>query len=343
MLRWQQIVNPLREYESKKAGNSVSLVESFLLTDLPAVNLENCLSELSKPTHTRPPKDFFSGRRKEIRDLLFDRCAALASTDLKNRYATLRRIFNRDLAGRFPFAKYEPGNRIEDASPEVVRQFLKSAHDFRTRYRGLLGAKGSSSTAETVRFLDKLEEVHNFLMPMWAQAEAASDGFFETKVDFRTNQLREIGGNQIAEWAMRIGEERLMLGGPKPETTFRIGDPVRVELRWAKNSADVPSPEQGPTVTAAGRNVTFEEGGEWALLRMIAGHKSAEQSKGKGESGGNVLSFVVYIVPDPEGGYIDRAPSGSVRVFLRVGLRGNEKDKQLEYPEFPILAPSLTF
>jgi type VI secretion system protein ImpL len=198
-----------------------------------------------------------------------------------------------------------------------------------------------------VRFLEKIDAANAFLKPMWAQAESAEDGILDARVDFRVNQALEVGGNRIAEWAMRLADARLFLGGAKPEASWRVGDPVSVDLRWAKNSIDVPAPTQGSGIAVDGRTVTFEERGVWALLRLIAFHQTAtggQDPSGKGEAASHVLSFVVQTIPDPTGGFVDRvggAEGSTVRVFIRLGVMGMEKDKLLKYPEFPTSAPVL--
>jgi len=263
---------------------------------------------------------------------------------MRDRYAALRRTFNRELAGKFPFVKIEPGIRVEDAAPEAVRRFLQNAGDFKTDFDYVLNKQTRASAAEVDRFLDKIEAVRSFMMPMWAQAESADDGIYDAKVEFRVNPGLEVGGNRIAEWAMRLGDERLFRDGPKAEASWRVNDPVRVDLRWAKSSLDVPLQNQGPNVTVEGRTVTFEERGPWALLRMIAFHQTSSRDAGSKKDGGShVLQFVIQSSPDSTGGFIESVGSdaNTVRVYVRVALTGTEKDRQLRYPEFPVLAPNL--
>jgi type VI secretion system protein ImpL len=253
-------------------------------------------------------------------------------------------VFERDLAGRFPFHKLEAGTKLEDASPEATFRFLQEAADFTRRYRGVLADRKDPSARDVVRFLDRLEKVRVFLAPLWSQADAATDGFYEVKVDFRANQAREVGGNQIAAWSMKIAEERLSLGGPKSVSRWRLGEPVRLSMRWAKNGPDVPTEGANPNMTVKEREVTFEDRGSWALLRTIAGHQVSNLDAAEGaDVSGHVLLFVVRTIPDPSGGFVDRvgADAGVVRVFVRLGLTAGEKDKAFKYPYFPEIAPAL--
>lgn len=344
---WRRIVSPLHDFENKKIGNSVSKLESFVLSELPMITLENCLGELEKRSPGSTAGDFFASRHSHIYTRLHDQCKALAANQVRSDYGALRRTFNRDLAGKFPFVKVEPGIRVEDAQPEAVRRFLRHAGDFSARYRARLARRKDIQTSEVVRFLEKIDDANAFLKPLWAQVETAEEGIFDARVDFRVNQSREVGGNRIAEWSMRLADARLFLGGPKPEASWRVGDPVTVELRWAKNSMDVPAPTQGSGVTVDGRTVAFEERGAWALLRLIAFHQTVTEGQdpsGKGDAAAHLLSFIVQTIPDPTGGFVERvsaAEAATVRVFIRLGVMGVEKDKLLKYPEFPTSAPVL--
>ncbi|WP_437762352.1 type VI secretion system protein [Sorangium sp. So ce281] len=345
MAPWQHIVGALRDYEGKKAGNSVAALERFLLNDLPTVTFENCIAQIERVPVDVRSDDYFARRRRRILVLLRDRCATLATEEIRTKYPSLRRSFHRSLADRFPFARLEPGVEREDANPDDVRLFLQSASDFRKRFRPVLSLRGGAAARDVVRFLDRMEKVREFLAPMWAQGDATMDGSFDVTTAFRVNQAREVAGNQIAEWSLRIAEERLFLGGPKPTATWRLGDPVQLTLRWAKNSPDIPSVEQNAGAVAKERTATFEASGPWALLRLIAMHThAAEEAELKKEDAvANILQLVVFTIPDPAGGWLERAGTtgGSARVFVRLGLVGKEKDKQLKYPDFPTTAPVL--
>lgn len=339
---WQSVGWPLKDFENKKAGNGVSTLETFILSDLPTITGQNCFSELDRRAPPDSGGGFFASQQSYITNQLRERCRMLATDNMRSRYASLRRTFNRELAGKFPFVKVEPGLRVEDARPETVRAFLKASADFRTDFGYFLRKDSRPSASEVDRFLEKIDAVRAFMMPMWAQTDSADDGIYDVKVEFRVNQQVEVGGNRIAEWAMRFGEERLYRDGPKVEASWRVNDPVRTDLRWAKSSLDTPLPTQAQNVTVNDRSVTFEERGPWALLRMIAFHQTSTEAN-KADGATHVLEYVVQSTPDPSGGFIERVGSdtNTVRVYIRLAVTGVEKDKPLRYPEFPTTAPNL--
>jgi type VI secretion system protein ImpL len=342
---WRRVVLPLRDYENKKAGNSVSSLERLLLNELPNITIDNCLAELDRSSRRRNP-DYFSDRRAEVIERLRARCLQLSAGNIRIRYSSLRRSFNRDLAGRFPFAKLLANAAVEDAPVDTVRRVLAASDDVRKRYRAALLARGDASARDVARFLDKMEAVRTFLAPVLSPTDSSIDGFYDARVDFRVNQAREVGGYQIAEWGLRVAEERIVLGGPKSSVRWRLEDPVKFQLRWAKNSPDIPTPKQNDEDRWAivGREATTEEQGIWALLRFIARHQIVLRDDEGGDSAGHTLLFSARTVPDPEGGFLDRVGDDSsiVRVFIRIFLVGTEKDKLLKYPDFPLQAPALT-
>lgn len=337
--RWDRIVAALRDYEAKRAGNSVSTLEHFILTELPAItDLDKCLA-LDKSTSRG--RDFFGERRRWLYDALRSRCLAISSDDMRDWYERLRLEFNRSLADRFPFTKNE---RSEDAIPEAARSFLASTGDFAKRYRKLLVDRGDGGSRDAVRFLDKAEDARLFLLPLWSQTET-SEGAFDVRVDFRVNTGREIAGNEIAEWGLRLAEERLTMGGAKSSARWHIEDPVRVELRWADNSPDMPRSAQAPGIVASGRQVVVEGRGVWALLRIIAEYQTSLKDVESRNPASSMLAFTVRTIPDPQGGYVDRVGTdvGFARVFIRLTLSSTAKDKAgvVHFPDFPTRVPPL--
>lgn len=337
---WRQVIDALLGYETKKPGNGLVLLERFILTELPAIaSLKTCIDATKNFARGRGG-DYFALRLREMKRESYEQCSQLSGRDADSLYASLRREFNRSLANRFPFAS---SAQAEDATPEAVRAFLARAGEFRTDFRDILASQRDDRSRTLVKFLDRLEAASNFLSPLWPQSEAV-DGFYDVRVKFRPNALRETGGSEIAERSLRVGEERFNPGGTKQTFHWHVGDPIRVAFRWAKNSPNLPAAVQGSHLVAKGRMVTLDQSGSWSLLRIIASHlKPSRDLEAKPESM-QLLEFRVAIVPDPTGGFLDRiGPDGEYsRLFLGLTLSGGEKNKEsiLKYPDFPTTAPT---
>ncbi len=78
---------------------------------------------------------------------------------------------------------------------------------------------------------------------------------------FRANREREVNGNQIIDWQMQIGQQPPIQYKPvEQKLRWRLGDPVRIVLRYAKDSPYVPvaTSDSGYTVQDQ-RTVTFND------------------------------------------------------------------------------------
>src|SRR5262249_48601769 len=117
VIAWDAIATAQRDYEGKKAGNSVASLERFITVEMPAVSLDNCLAELDKAGSRGHAGDYFAERKRILRDTLRARCASLASEEMRDWYGRLRREFQRQLADRFPFAA---SDAPEDARPDAT-------------------------------------------------------------------------------------------------------------------------------------------------------------------------------------------------------------------------------
>jgi len=349
---WRGVVGPLAAYEAKKPGNGVSILERFLLTELPTIRLDNCFNRISAD----PARDFFTEKKQHIINILQKRCSQRSGETIETRYFKLASLFRSQLAGRFPFAKADLALRIDDAPPEAVRAFLEDSAGFTKVYRGELVRRGvedkdstrAESARKVVRFLDQMERVRAFLGPMWGQTDSAADGAFDVEVEFRANPAHENRGNQIAAWTMDFPEKRLTLGaleGAKQVAHWRMDDGVRLTLRWAKNGPEAPTARQEEQTSRGAvhdRLVTFETSGTWALLRFIAWYRTqVRDSANAVDSTANYVVFNVQTKPDSGGGFVDQVgiDSGRARVFIRLVLSGGDKKKVSAYPEFPETAP----
>ena len=325
------------EADAKKAGNAIDELHGLIGATFPRVTLPTCLEILDK-AHSIQGKGFFQGRYNRLRGGLRQRCEDLMGDELPADYGKLRRQFDRIAAGRFPFAS---AFVREEAAPDAVRSLLVLAADVRARYRSSLADRGDAD--DVVAFLDSLEAVRGFLGPMWAKSERAEDGFLDAEATFRTQREQEIAGNRIGDWALAVGADRLVSGGERTVTRWHVGDAVKLELRWAKTSPDVPTSEQPPFFRVRNRTVFLEPPGQWALLRILAGYQARPGDLPGGAGAPHTLELEVHTESDPTAGWVDPAgpPFPGVRVFMKLSVWAGEKEKLLKYPSFPVAVPVL--
>ena len=151
------------------------------------------------------------------------------------------------------------------------------------------------------------------------------------------NALRgEVDGNRIVEWTLQVGDQvQRFRNGEQGDTgvlRWRIGMPVTLTLRWAENAPSLPLQNRDPYMQVNGREVRYQFGEPWSLLRMLGRYRT-----GVGRS--ETLRFDVPVVPvNLPAPAQNMAPA---RVYLRLSLAPVNKKTALAYPAFPHDAPSL--
>lgn len=334
--RWREIVETLDGYTTKKPGNTLASLESFVRTGMDAVELGNCGATVGTQ---RRATDFFSLRREALRAALYARCRRVTANETTGGYEELRRAFNGTLAGRFPFAASATGDPAQDANPEQVRAFFR-LYDRNAAVRAgiLRGAGGVAGPGSApAEFVEQLDEVRAFLEPMLG-SDTTGSAAFRVMAELRANRAREAGADQVADWTMEVGGTRLSLrdtAGTVAE--WSPGNPVRLSLRWAEGSPVRPSPAGLPwnaRVRDRLLSVTFP--GEWGMLRMLRQFAATPGELGMPPS--RVRHTVALNVPTVAG---DTLRGPAARVFVRVRLRDPAGGGEMVLPAFPAAAPAL--
>ena len=125
LTKWNGILTQLDAYDTKKPGNSVAILERFVLQDTTDLAMANCQPTLTPQDLNSAPKDFFLERRNTLRSALFSRCQTLAATTALTTYTALTTLFNTRLAGQFPFAERVDDPAGVEAEPEAIRAFYR--------------------------------------------------------------------------------------------------------------------------------------------------------------------------------------------------------------------------
>ena len=101
-------------------------------------------------------------------------------------------------------------------------------------------------------------------------AEGLKDGklFVDSPITFRANRAGEIGGDHIIDWEFQTGDQIAKYPDPVKGLRWAWGNPVRVSLRFAKDSPE--TPVANPDGKVDGLMVTYEAHDPWALLPYCA-------------------------------------------------------------------------
>jgi type VI secretion system protein ImpL len=166
---------------------------------------------------------------------------------------------------------------------------------------------------------------------------------FDIVPEFRVNRDREINGNQIIDWGLQAGAESFHYPDPQRTGRWNFGEPVKLTLRWAKNSPQQPAAPPADNASLNDLTLTFEYRDSWSLLRMVLLHHAASND------------FARLVDPDPQTLVFSVANSPATnlaqpendvspqqtKVFIRIRLRPPGKPDNLRVNTFPTDAPSL--
>lgn len=347
-LKWEKIIKELSDYESKKPGNSVAALETYIAETLPEVELGACAQALWQPPGGGRRSDYFRARLAALQRDLRLRCQVLAGEVARARYAELEGFFARRLAGRFPFAAALPEGFGAEAQSADVRAFFR-LYD---RSIGLLLALGDdapsleTSGGSATEFLRRMAAVRAFFAPFLDAEEPPPAPVYDFEVEFRVNPGYEREANQIIAWELEAGEQRITHRDAERTGRWSPGAPVALALRWAKDAPRRPAP------VAAGRHKLVDERtvrwayrNRWALLALLRDRASPPQDFVElRDPLPHTLKLVVPTVPDAAVEKTAVAAADGVsptEVYVRLRLLAPETGEPLVMPVFPARAPEL--
>ncbi|MBJ7255278.1 MAG: hypothetical protein JHC69_00615 [Akkermansiaceae bacterium] len=275
--RWQALSKDLERFKLKNPNSSLLAFEQFLTAMAGDVDLQNCQERLQGKVPSGRPTDFFAERYTQLAASLSLRCNELRSKEQFAQWSMFSNDFNQTLAGRAPFAT--PGWAAESPAAELdeIAGLLRSYERARPAMQALLQTqKGTPSGSAVQRFVDQFDRSRSFLAPLVPAEENVPVGY-DVAVEFRANQGAENQGNQVIDWTLEIGRQRLSLrDAPKP-LRWELGQPITLTLRLAKDGQVSPlaDPRQ-PALSVDGKTVTLRFADAWSLFNLIGRQREAE-------------------------------------------------------------------
>lgn len=344
--RLRGIAREVERFNSKNPKSSVAELEAFIRTDLAEINGQNCIEKMAPKLGAARDADFFRERQIALRQQLYARCVDLITAEAMHAYATIRESFARLLAGRFPFSQQaDPGPG--GADPEDVVQFLRLYDRHAKSVLSLLnsGVQLSGPSANAGKFIDQLGRVRTFLAPLVPPDEAAPPAGYELAIEFRVNQRAEVDGNKIVDWSLEAGDQTVRLRDATRQLRWRVGMPITLTLRWAKDAPTAPVNDGTVAhLSVDGKNVAYRFTDPWALVSMLKTHAAAPvDAVSRAEIRPHTLKFEFVTQPIPSAGqYRSNLPESRARVFIRLSVTPGGKKDILSLPAFPAQAPGLS-
>lgn len=358
--RWRAIVAEAEKFKSKNASSSLHQLEQFLTVTAAGVDLANCADKLLTRGPSRRVNDPMAVTHRRLYDDLLQRCRALKVAELRRLWGSFRELYNRDAAGRIPFAApteaaaalpapavgtaVAPQSMPASALPRGPMQSDDVAALLRQyeRISRLLGDKlfdqngRHPAGAGVLRFGQQLEQIRQFLAPLMPTDEEGQTGF-DVVAELRVFPQDEIDGNKFIEWALNVGPQSQLLREPMRPLRWVPGTPVDFTLRAARNSLLQPVTDMRQTSMSVDDGVVrFSFSDMWSLFSMVQAYK--DQDRRSTDARAPVLRFE-FPVNRRE---TERGASivGKARVYVRLSVSPAGKRAALAWPAtFPNMAP----
>ncbi|HEV2962461.1 MAG TPA: type VI secretion system protein [Candidatus Angelobacter sp.] len=343
LLKWQRIVADLQKYAAKIPGTSLASLEDFIGADIDKASPENCQTA-SLTTASLPGGDYFVQTRESLRHGLLNRCRVLSEQNALRAYTHVAKLFNERLAGKFPFSTPPQEQMPNEADPQDIVELFRLLDTYgKPIHAGLRSGTFGSSYSSVQAFMGQLEGLRPLFTPLMA-ADSDPIPIFDFVPIFRVNQGREVNGNQIIEWTLQVGADTFHYHDPQRAGRWSYGEPVKLTLRWAKDSPQQPLLGSAVADSKAGtRTVTFEYHDNWALFRMLKLHEPPSNDFDR--MADPEPQTLVFTVNDNKSSDPAARSTGNTspqaKVFVRIKLRPPGKPENLRVRIFPIEAPAL--
>jgi type VI secretion system protein ImpL len=318
---WGDVFSALDRADRKPPSGPLGTLDKTFIPDVDSIDVHTCLH---RPVRPATGDDLLSRRLDELRRAVWQRCVDVATSGARARYARVQDLFQKRLAGRFPFSSSAVA---PDVAPEDIVAVLKE-YDALGPDAALAGA----ANPQVARFLADMEAVRRFFAPL--VDSVARPPTIDYQIDFRVNRAQEIDANQIAEWSADIGAQHAAIDASDAMRRGRwhAGDSVRVTLRWASGSLWVPVEVASPGAAVHDGTLEIAFGGPWSLLRLLSTYANGDSSAG----GGTTMGIVARTAPRQN----PSAPTASIRAYVRVRLFDPDTKLELSLPHFPVVAPT---
>jgi type VI secretion system protein ImpL len=340
LTRWQSIAREIELHTAKDPKGSLLKLERFINELARELDAPTCLAVLRAHEPPKRTNNYFAERHAELHRTVSRRCLALDRRSFAEQWRTFSSDFNKLLKGRRPFI----GNRSTLRPTEFLAIPPADQADVSALMQRLpnvspeVFARNNIPEGAAIPIRDfaaqaaKVRQTMGSLFPNDPTAPAGLD----VMIKFRASTSGEQDGNKIIDWSITIGDQTLGLRDAPRALRWRIGEPVRISLRFANDAPIVPRADpDNPYLEVSRKNAVFRFEGAWALLDMLQLMRANELS----DTRNSLLKLEVPVQAD------ERDPTSRarpVRVFVGITLSEPGKTTALTWPShFPERAPTL--
>lgn len=340
--RWKRIIDQVEACLKKQPGNSISLLEDFIMKQLNTYDIKNIFSDVSVAHIQQASGDYFVEIIRILKKSALGRAEILRRQQSIKNYQELANYFNKYLKGKFPFVGSSLSLTTAEADPEDIRTFFGKYDHFGGSVKEIINQVYQLGPATTpmVIFLKQMQQVKEFF-DLYLKGQNEGDiPAFEFSVDFRANRSREIGGDMIVDWSLRPDEDTIIYKNDKVRQGHWIyGKPVQVTFRWPQGHSipikPVRDPSQ-PLLTVDEKTATFTYQGNWALFWMLR-----LQLANKGDY--SILQdpnphMLKFVIPTSS---VEKTIVYNLLTLSLPSQNPKKPGKTVRFPSFPVIAPKI--
>lgn len=339
---WRGMTDELQRQRLRQPDSAVAALENFVLNDLMTVSAETCATAIPARSLNLPAPDYFSQRIRSLRRMVSDRCGELSGDFAISAYGAIADAFDSNLLGQYPFTAESWREGMAEATPNRLRAFYSVYDRQAPAAMAALQSTGSFGLSRdaALDFLNRMKQARDVFQGFVDPNIASDSVVLQVTPRFRVNMEAEIGGNQVIDWSINVGPDRLDHRSERgANLRWSLGEPVSVQLRWAADAVEIPAANpDDPSLSVSDRTITARYVNGWSLLALIRDHRAgAGLLPGGVDAEPHTLVFNVPTRPVAGG-----AP-GRARLFLRVALAAQSggEMKSVALPVFPERAPGL--
>jgi type VI secretion system protein ImpL len=322
---WNRVAAELAKHAAKDPASTVLRLEQLITVDLNAIDSANCADKLVRMQRSRNV-DYFQRQGQHAMNIYALRCSELQADGARKAYQSIAELYNAMLLERYPFAA---SMDAPPAAPEHVRHLLLLLETHQKEVRSWLERQDNAGAA-ALAFIDSLENARPLLSAiLQREPVSGAPAALDLWPEFRINRVRERGADQIIAWDVETGAFQTIGAGA---LNWRLGDPLTLRLRWARDSAYEPAPDPAryPGLQVEAKKASWHYDGQWALLKMLSAHAAAPSELAARDAiAPQALRFSVP-TRDARG----QASSDAV-AYARLGVSVHGKPERLALPAFP--------
>lgn len=331
--KWDTIVTAVKAKEVNQ-GSSLTDLERFITEDMNAITFMNVADKIPLSDIIGVSHDYFVQARKTIQKALLSRAEILSRTNSIKGYNCIAGFFNKNIAGKFPFADQKA--TADDLSLETLWDFF-ALFDQKggTPEKILANVQEVPGFDDQMQFLQTMYDIRQ-LFDGWVQGKSeAKDPLFDIEIEFRVNRQNEQNGQYVYHlWFEPTSTEKLknISGGPLLGT-WRYGEPMILGLGWASPDPSAPVPVSDPNrpyMSVDRSHVTMTFDGNWALFALLRTLQTSDT---------DVKRYLRLTVPQSNG--LTAVIYHRVAVVKHAKNSKNPKREYLKIPVFPFSAPDL--